>query len=191
MCMKWSTQERSQPASPAKRGEWYPWFAWYPVKVGNVWIWGKKIFRKKEIFYYGPINAVKEDIYWEYSLDLPGGFELDAGQSVGRWKRMLDKARKKFMNCKKCGAKEDVPLWCANCVNETLLKQKQEMVKENAPLLCANIVNEALMNQRREIVKEIEDKRKRYKCAACDRVKYGHTHCCEALTDIIKRMENV
>jgi hypothetical protein len=32
-------------ARPSKAATWSPWFAWYPVKAGQVWVWLETVMR--------------------------------------------------------------------------------------------------------------------------------------------------
>lgn len=39
---------------------WTRWFAWFPVEVGNTWVWWEPVERKLRPFGY--------DLVWEYRL---------------------------------------------------------------------------------------------------------------------------
>lgn len=49
--------------------DWEEWFAWYPVKVKNVRVWGKKIYRRKYIYniHTIPKNDITEVIGATYT----------------------------------------------------------------------------------------------------------------------------
>ncbi len=39
---------------------WTPWFAWYPVTIGNMRIWWETVDRRLEMWGYDPV--------WKYRL---------------------------------------------------------------------------------------------------------------------------
>ncbi len=44
---------------------WHKWFAWYPVKIKNVWVWREKIERKL-VFNCGCVLALGDFGGWNY-----------------------------------------------------------------------------------------------------------------------------
>lgn len=55
--MRWTVKKKVEV------GQWHPWFAWKPVKVGNENIWLEKIFRRAMVY-----NSHGKPV-WGYAAD--------------------------------------------------------------------------------------------------------------------------
>lgn len=41
---------------------WHPWFAWYPVQIGDFWVWGEYVEQRRVMVASGPCGVPR----WEY-----------------------------------------------------------------------------------------------------------------------------
>lgn len=58
--MRWGYEDFD--AKIKRLSKWRPWFAWYPVKMGNEKVWLEKIYRRYKV-YSGPGEYVYEPQY--------------------------------------------------------------------------------------------------------------------------------
>lgn len=50
-------------------------------------------------------------------------------------------------------------------------------------------IKQTLTSDRQEIIEMLGEEKNRFRCAACDGAKCGHTHCCQALSDAILKIK--